>query len=236
MVARRNGVQFLAVLAVSACASAGPGAARLRTDRVGPAFAEVRTAVVFRPDPRPERHGKDLADGVAESLAARGWTVTQAEPSPAARKALERLRAQLDPWMGPALDARQGVVFGVAEGAGELVREAGVDAVAFTYRFVRMPAAQQQSVYAPPRTDLRALAVGAIVLVSARDEVARVEWGGDARQDLGTAPANAAEAIDALMLALDAEKEPPPPPGEGPAPVVSPPGAGVQSREPRASR
>lgn len=229
MVDRRNAFCLLTILAAAGCASAGPGPARLRTDRVGPAFGDVRSVVVFRPEPRPERHGKDLADGVAESLAARGWTVSQ-EPAPAARKALERLRAQLDPWMGPALDARQGVVFGVAEGAGELVREAGVDVVAFTYRFVRMPAAESQSVFVAPRTDLRALAVGAIVLVSARDEVARVEWGGDARQDLGAAPANAVEAIDALMLALDAEKEPPPPPGEGPAPVVSPPGAPAPAR------
>ena len=227
MVLERAASSFLVVLAISGCASAGGGPARPRTDRVGPAFADVQKVAVFREKGAEKKApGKDLMDGVADSLARRGWTVVQEPPTPEGAKALAALHDRLDPWKGPALDARRGVVFGIAEGAGDLVRQAGLDAVAFTYRFVRvqpMDSVQAQNPWAAPRTDVRNQVTGAIVLVSARDEVARVDWGRLERADLSTAPENAAEAIDALMMALDAEKEPPA--GEGPAPVIRAPGA-----------
>ncbi len=49
MVLERAASSFLVVLAISGCASAGGGPARPRTDRVGPAFADVRKVeLVFR--------------------------------------------------------------------------------------------------------------------------------------------------------------------------------------------
>jgi hypothetical protein len=186
---------------------AGPGGAAGRAERVGRPFAEVRTVAVFRPPAREERHGKDVLDGLAETLAARGLVVRTTGPDPAVAGRLEELRDRLERWAGPALEARGAAWVGVHEGAGDVVRAAGVDAVAFGYRFVRsLELGQSASPFAAPRASTGRAALGALVLVAAHDDVLRVEWGADGFEAAG--PASAAEAIEALAAVL-AE------PGEG---------------------
>lgn len=100
------------------------------------------------------------------------------------------------------IEERGAAVIGVDEEAGRVVRAAGVDAVAFAFRYPRLPLpGLSRSPFAPQRGDERSAALGALVLVSSRDEVGKVEWGSADGTRL-TGPANPAEAIEALLEVL----------------------------------
>jgi hypothetical protein len=195
-----------------ACGCAGGGVASVKPAGGPPwkAFEGARTVALVH-DPARGRSGgpvHDVVDGLGDSLAARGWEVRP--PLPEAAKELEALRDRLEGWGGPALDAHTAVSTGVAEKAGEVVRAAGVDAAAFGWRF-GMRAMPRDPLFGRSvgaGLDTQGSALGAIVLVGARGDVVRVEWGGSAGgagasgTGEGAMPESPAEAIEVLLDAI----------------------------------
>ena len=196
------------------CGCAGGGASAVRPTSGPPwkAFGGARTvALVHEPGTgKPGGPARDPVDGLGESLRARGWEVRV--PPPEAAGALLSLRNRLEPLAGaPAGDAGP-VTASVVEGAGEVVRSAGVDAVALAWRFVlrsmprdptlprQMPAlspVEGPGRIEPPIAD----PLGALALVNARGDVLRVEWG-DREGREGERPDSPAEASEALLEAI----------------------------------
>jgi hypothetical protein len=198
----------VAAAALGAGCAAGGRAGGARADRVGRPFEEVRSVALYRPQAREERRGKDVLDGLAVTLLAKGYSPAAQEPPPETARRLEALWRRLEGWSGPALEIRGAALVGVHEGAGEVVRSAGADAIAFAYRFGRplpSPSPALSPLVLPP-SGAPSQALGALVLATARDDVVRVEWGGDTGLS-GAGPANAVEAIEALVTVLTAARE-----------------------------
>lgn len=204
---------FGAALSIALAGGCASGVVELRPTR-GPvyqAFAGARTVALVH-----ERRGepvarRDVVDGLAETLRARGWQVRP--PRAESMEALTALGHRLETWSQSSLGLGAGVTDGVSAEAGAAVRAAGVDAVAYEFRFTshRPPIAQPMftSPTDSPELLTRSQVLGALVLVSKRDEVLRVEWGDAETVGLPQSPA---EAIDALVAAILPQDE------DGPSP------------------
>jgi len=195
-----------ASLALAACASGErppPGPSPFRTAR--------RIVLVRRvQDPKAQRP-RDPIDALKESLDARGYETRVVEVVPGQGgelRDLERLEESIASRLYREPGAGRVEPFGADAGA--VVARLGADAVAGCHRFD-----PSLGVMAPPppptwttpseRKRWYAAAVppaGALSLAAADGRVAWFPWGGGAADLDAHAPANAAEAIDAVVAAL----------------------------------
>ncbi len=200
-------------LAAVACATVGEQA----SPPGPPPFEGVKRIALVRwvEDPAAPR-AKDALDALGESLGARGYATRAVEVGPRTRDRRDlaglftRIHARIAGGTG-----REAYGRGTDRAGGEAaaaLAALGVDAVAMMHRFEGPlpPAMSLDSPFAPrtpgspfdpPRSARPYRPIGALSLVSRSGDVVWFEWGTPPPED-PSAPANAAEAIDAVLRAL----------------------------------
>lgn len=213
------------LLVVVACATGSGG-----PDPEKPVFADVGKVALLRWNDRSaDKRAKDPLDGLAESLGARGIVTRALEVGPRgpdSNAALERLWAEVE---GRIRSAPPHELRGSAQplwsGAGKVVRELGVDAVALYLRLDRyrmLPPATgatppdfppPSAIGAPgaqahPLPESRYRPVAALAVVGKEGGLVWSDWGPrDEAVDV-PGPVNAAEALDEVVRLLTGDPPP----------------------------
>ena len=209
---------LVALGAAVACASAGAPTA----PQPPASFRAIRTLVLARASGDRAGRPKDPLDGLDESLRARGYTtrVVELGGKQPELAGLERLFGQLQARASATRAERFGTLpySEAGRGAGAIVADLGVDAVATYHRLEGRRLAPRSSgepalpgsLFPGPPVAAERGPLGALALVDRAGQVAVFAWGESSALEDPSVPLNAAEAIDLLVRALAGD---PPPDG-----------------------
>jgi hypothetical protein len=214
---RRPAARAPAALALALALSAACAAVEGRPPAGPPPFAQVKAiALVRRADHPGAARAKDPLDALQESLAARGYATRVVEVGGGADGALRNVEA-LHARLGGRVTGseRAGHVARLGPEVGETVAALGVDALVVYHRvegFLLPPLPEPRTAWGPPfATPSRVRApgrpAGALSLVDRTGTAAWFAWGASGDELEPSLALNAAEAIDALLRALEGEAE-----------------------------
>lgn len=209
---------LVALLAAASCATAG-----LPAPQDAHSFQDVRRIALVRwvDDPGVVRR-KDPLDALRESLAERGYDVRLVEIGRGRKTAreVERFYGEVDGRIAVrSTPDRTGsrVVHVAAADAAAALGALGADAMAVYHDFTGQPMllpppvrdpldplASPGALYPPPADAIPYRPLGALSLVDREGNLVWFDWGSPAPAD-ADAPANAADAIEALLRALAGE-------------------------------
>lgn len=203
----------LALAAAAGCATAPEPAA---PPAGPPPFQGARSLVLARWTDDPAGRPKDPLDALKESLDARGLATRMVDVggrTPPELRDLERLHATVGSRIhGGQRDRFSRRVEPLGRDAGQVVAALGVDVVALYHRFDGRPppaAFPEPSTMPgapfPPSPALERSPLGAFSLVDRAGEATWVDWGAADAEFDPEVPANAAEAIDAIVAVLTGE-------------------------------
>jgi hypothetical protein len=217
---RARRLPSLALVAVAACATVGDAPS---SPPGPPPFRGVRSLVLARRTDYPTNRPKDPLDALEDTLDARGFATRAVDVgyrTPPELRPLERLHSQLGSRIyGSAQGGRSTRrVESLGRDAGNVVATLGVDAVALYHRFDRPPPGTFPDARPPPGMLLPEAPppgagpvarrpIGAFSIVNRAGDALWIEWSALGDFDDPDTPANATEAIDALVSVLSGEDD-----------------------------